>query len=83
MQHSFAPIREFSTLDDEVIRREVVGSGRPAVLRGLIEAWPAVKLESTAALVEYLGRFDNGSAVDALMTPPEVQGKVFYDAAMN
>jgi hypothetical protein len=83
MQHSFAPIREFSTLDDEAIRREVLGSGRPAVLRGLVQAWPAVNLESNAALVEYLRRFDNGTAVDALMTPPEAQGKVFYDAAMN
>ena len=83
MQHPTAPIREFSSLDDEAIRREILGSGRPAVLRGLVQAWPAVKLESTAALVEYLRRFDNGTAVDALMTPPEVEGKLFYDAAMN
>ena len=83
MQHSMAPIREFPALDDEAIRREVVGSGCPAVLRGLVKAWPAVKLESTAALVEYLRRFDNGTGVDALMTPPEAEGKVFYDVAMN
>lgn len=83
MQHSMAAVREFSSLDDELIRSEILGSGRPAVLRGLVREWPAVKLESTAALVEYLRRFDNGTPVDALMTPPEAAGKVFYDAAMN
>jgi hypothetical protein len=38
---------------------------------------------SPAALVEYLRGFDNGAPVDAIMTPPEVEGRVFYDAAMN
>lgn len=76
-------IRELSKLDDDTIRREVIASGRPAVLRGLVNAWPAVKLGSPAALVEYLRRFDSGSAVDAIMTPPEVEGKVFYDSGMN
>jgi len=75
MPHSLSPIREVSTLD--------VGSGHPAVLRGLVKHWPAVKLESPAALVEYLRRLDNGTPVDALMTPPEIEGRVFYDATMK
>jgi len=77
------PISEFPTPDSDAIRREIVVSGRPAVLRGLVKDWPAVNVESPAALVEYLRRFDNGRPVDALMTPPEVEGKVFYDANMN
>jgi cupin-like protein len=78
-------IREFSTLDDEVIRREVLASARPAVLRGLVNAWPAVGVgrRSPAAVVEYLRRFDNGALVDAIMTPPEVGGRVFYNEAMS
>jgi hypothetical protein len=32
--------------------------------------------------VEYLRRFDNGTPVDAVMTPPELEGKLFYDAGM-
>src|SRR6266702_3936902 len=70
------PIREFSTLDEDAIRREVIGSERPAVLRGLIDGWPAVDASrrSPAAMVEYLRRFDNGNPVDAIMTPPEVEG---------
>jgi hypothetical protein len=42
-----------------------------------------VKVKSPGAVVEYLRHFDKGSPVDAIMTPPEVQGRVFYDAAMN
>ena len=78
-------IRELSTLDDEVIRREVLASARPAVLRGLVNAWPAVDVgrRSPAAVVEYLRRFDNGALVDAIMTPPEVGGRVFYNEAMS
>jgi hypothetical protein len=78
-------IRELSTLDDEVIRREVLASARPAVLRGLVNAWPAVGVgrRSPAAVVEYLRRFDNGGLVDAIMTPPEVGGRVFYNEAMS
>jgi len=79
------PIREFSMLDDEAIRREVIASARPAVLRGLVDAWPAVGAGrcSPAAVVEYLRRFDNGGLVDAIMTPPEIQGRVFYNEAMS
>ena len=40
-------------------------------------------MSSPVALVEYLRRFDTGSLVDAIMTPPEIEGRVFYDAAMN
>ncbi len=77
------PIREFHTSDDELIRRQVFTSGRPAVLRGLVSKWPAVNLESPAAVVEYLRRFDTGTPVDAVMTPPELAGKLFYDAGMH
>jgi Cupin-like domain len=79
------PIGEFATPADDAIRAEIIGSGRPAVLRGLVDSWPGVAAgrRSPAAFVEYLRRFDNGSLVDAIMTPPEVQGRIFYDQAMN
>jgi len=78
-------MREFATLDTEVIRSEVLASGRPAVLRGLVAGWPAVGVgrRSPAAVVEYLRGFDNGGLVDAIMTPPEVGGRVFYNEAMS
>jgi Cupin-like domain len=79
------PIRECSGLDDGAIRRGVIASGKPAVLRGLVAAWPAVEhgRASGAALVSYLGRFDTGGPVDAIMTPPEANGRIFYNEAMD
>jgi cupin-like protein len=78
-------MREFTAPDDESIRREVIASGQPAVLRGLVREWPIVQAgqRSAAAVIEALRRFDDGTAVDAIMTPPEVAGRVFYDDAMN
>jgi hypothetical protein len=79
------PIREFSALDAAAIRRDVLPDKRPAVLRGLVGDWPAVKqgLDSPAALVRYLSRFDSGKPVDALMTPPDIDGRIFYDEPMT
>ena len=79
------PIREFSGLGDKAIRRDVLRDKRPAVLRGLVSDWPAVKqgLESPAALVRYLARFDSGKSVDALLAAPEIDGQIFYDDAMT
>jgi hypothetical protein len=79
------PIREFSALDAAAIRRDVLPDKRPAILRGLVGDWPAVKygLDSPAALVRYLNRFDSGKPVDALLTAPEIDGQIFYDEAMT
>jgi Cupin-like domain len=80
-----APIREVSNLDDEAIRRDVIASGQPAVLRGLVSGWPSVQQarSSASALANYLRQFDNGGLVDAIMTPPQVNGKIFYNEAMD
>src|SRR5262245_61462176 len=79
------PIREFSSPDDDVVRRDVFTSGQPAVLRGFVRRWPIVEAgaNSPTAVLESLHRFDNGTPVDAIMTPPEVEGRVFYNDAMT
>ena len=78
-------IREFSALDSDAIRRDVLEDKRPAVLRGLVGDWPAVKhgQDSPAALVRYLKGFDSGKSVDALLTAPEIDGQIFYNDAMT
>jgi|HubBroStandDraft_1064217.scaffolds.fasta_scaffold07440_2 hypothetical protein len=80
-----AQIREFHGLSDEDVRDEVLTSWRPAVLRGQVASWPSVALgrRSPSALVDYLRRLDNGAPVDAIMTPPEAEGRIFYDEGMN
>ena len=67
------------------IRASLEADKRPAVLPGYVREWPAVKKAQTspAALADYLKRFDNGTLVDALMTAPDIDGQIFYDAPMN
>jgi hypothetical protein len=79
------PIVEFPGLDAAAIRRDVLPGKQPAILRGLVRDWPAVKqgLESPAALVRYLNRFDSGKSVDALLAAPEIDGQIFYNDAMT
>jgi hypothetical protein len=78
-------MREFTSSDHDFIRREVIESARPAVLRGLVDSWPVVAAgkESPAAVVERLRRFDNGTAVDAIMMSPEFAGRVSYNETMS
>ncbi len=80
-----AAIRELETRDSERIRHEVLESGEPAVLRGLVSEWPVVDAgrKSTAALLAYLRALDSGAPVDAIMTPLEEQGRVFYREDLN
>jgi hypothetical protein len=78
-------VREFTGLDDEAVRRDVLPDKQPAVLRGLVRNWPAVKhgLDSPTALVRYLSGFDSGKPVDALLAAPEIDGQIFYDETMK
>jgi hypothetical protein len=80
-----AAIRELDARDRELIRREVPGSAEPLVLRGLVNEWPAVVAgrTSAAALVDYLRGLDSGAPVDAIMTPPEASGRIFYREALS
>jgi Cupin-like domain len=79
-----AAIREYASLNAQTFHREVVAGGRPAVLRGQVAGWPAVtRARTPSGLVEYLRGFDNGGLVDGVMTPPEVDGQIFYNAAMD
>jgi hypothetical protein len=78
-------MREFSGLDDDGVRREVIASARPAVLRGFVDRWPIVAAarRSPQAVVETLRRLDNGAPVDAVLLPPECAGRIGYDATMS
>ena len=85
MHANLAAIPERSGLNDDEIRQTVIGAGRPVVLRGLVCDWPAVQhaLRSSSALADYLRTFDSGVPVDAIMTPPDERGRIFYNRAMD
>ena len=81
MSEEPAAIPEFPVADADAIRREVFAGGTPVVLRGLVSHWPSVAhaQRSGYELIAYLRRLDNGQAVEAIMTPPEAHGRIFYN----
>lgn len=78
-------MREYSALSDAQIRSGVLSEKTPAILRGLVRDWRAVRefLDSPVSLVRYLKSLDSGAVVDALMTAPEADGQIAYNPAMD
>jgi Cupin-like domain len=74
------PIAEWSGVDRVAFERDIAPRYEPAVLRGLVSEWPAVRrgAESDAALASFLCEMDSGGEVDALLVPPEHRGRIFY-----
>jgi hypothetical protein len=73
------PIAEYEGVD-AVAFREIRGRDAPAVMRGVVREWPAVKraLEAPDAIAGYLRALDNGTKVAALRMPPSARGRIFY-----
>ena len=67
-------------LTPERFRHEVVQGCQPAILRGLVEGWPAVRAASASprALMSYLTAFDSGARVEAFFGDPAIAGKYYY-----
>ena len=81
MKSELNRIGEWRNVDATIFRDEIVPQYRPAVLRGLVSDWPAVRhaRDSAASVHRYLRGFDSGSGVDMLMMPPHVHGRLFYN----
>ena len=75
-----APIREFTQVSRRVFDEEIRPAGRPAILRGLGSEWPAVHAAraSADAAIAYLKRFSHPAPVNAIVGPPEIEGRFFY-----
>ena len=78
-------IPELAHYDDATIRSDVLSRVTPAVLRGLVAHWPATQHGRTSpqAIIDYLRRLDNGSLVNAILMPPEAEGRLGYNTAMS
>lgn len=74
------PIAEYETVDRERFEREIVPKGEPAVLRGLVADWSAVR--AAQAGDEALAEFLRGAAADepfeAWFGAPEIAGRFGY-----
>ena len=84
MTESLASLPEWRDVTRERFEQEIVPRAEPAILRGVVADWPVVAKarESALAVAQYLAAMDNGTPVDAIMTRPEEDGRIFYDATM-
>jgi hypothetical protein len=69
-----------TTADSLAAIGALLAQGRPIVLRGAIEHWPALAMgrRSPGALNDYLKRMDRGAAVPVTEAPPASEGRFGY-----
>lgn len=74
-------IVEMNGVDAQRFQDEIVPAAQPVVFRGLVASWPAVAAarQGDAALFDYLTRFDRQEPVGTLISPPENNGRFFYN----
>jgi hypothetical protein len=78
-----SPIGELADVDPRAIPSDLLQSGKPVVLRGLVAKWPMVQASRgpAEASVAYLRGFERADAppVVATVGPPEIGGRFFYN----
>ena len=74
------PIAIFESITPEDFTARIHSSHQPAILKGVIKDWPAVKLgrQSDEGLVDYLKAHDTGEQVGVYLGAPEIRGNFFY-----
>jgi hypothetical protein len=78
-------IPEWHNVDEELFRNEILTQYRPAVLKGLVSHWPAVRqaLASPEAICKYLCALDRGNTWNAVLVPPQWRGRMFYEEGLK
>lgn len=74
-------VREIHGLRPADLGDDILASTEPLLLRGLVEHWPLVRAgrASSAAAIDYLRRWDVGATVNAMLGPPGIEGRFFYN----
>jgi hypothetical protein len=80
MSSAFQTVREWHNVDRTLFEAEILPLGQPAVLRGLVADWPAVRSGDAAA---YLRRFDLNRPCQAIFGAPSIRGRFFYSDDMR
>jgi hypothetical protein len=75
-----ARTQEWHDIDVAKFRGEIMPRDRPAVLKGLIKDWPAVRAGRTSpqAFCEYIKPFDIGRPVSTAVAPASAKGRLTY-----
>src|ERR1700734_1610841 len=76
---------EWQDVDVAKFRNEIYRRDRPAVFRGLVKDWPAVRegRKSPQALCDYIRCFDLGRTIQNAVGPPDIKGRLFYNDGVD
>jgi hypothetical protein len=76
---------EWRDVDPDLFEKTIRPRGRPAILRGLVQSWPAAQAGRTspAALIEYLRTFYAGQPAPLFEGAPEINGRFFYNTTLD
>lgn len=79
------PIDEVAATSLQPLPDDILQSPRPLVLRGLVADWPLVRAAQQSAqdAADYLRRFAGSTTVRAMLGPPEINGRFFYNADLS
>ncbi|MDY0963436.1 cupin-like domain-containing protein [Massilia sp. CFBP9026] len=79
------PVREVAGLRPADLGPEILASTEPLLLRGLVADWPVVQAarSSPQAAIAYLRRWYVDATVNAMLGAPEIDGRFFYNEALD
>lgn len=77
---AITPIKEWRGVDRGVFQNEIFPAAQPAVMRGLLADWPAVRAgrQSPSETCAYLSQYDRGAVVEHFLGPPSIKGRFWY-----
>jgi len=80
-----AEIQEWHDVDATLFEQTIRPRGRPAILRNLVQAWPAIRAgrDSPEALIRYLESFDAGHPAPLFEGSADINGRFFYNATLS
>jgi hypothetical protein len=78
-------IPEITGVDPRALPDDVLLSTQPVVLKGLVADWPMVRagLESNRSAASYIRKFYRDATVGALLGPPDIEGRFFYNEDLS
>src|SRR5258708_17028754 len=78
-------ILEWRNVDRHLFETQILPAGRPAVFRGAVDNWPLVqrRKDSPAAIIDYLKGCNPATQVEWIAGDPQINGRFFYNDAMN
>jgi hypothetical protein len=78
-------IQEIESLDFDVFHRDIVSSGRPVVIRSLVEHWPSVQkgIQSNQKLADYFVSSAGSKPVSALVAEPSNDRRLTYSEDLD